>query len=61
LFVPFTVAVNCWVNPKVTVGVLGAMVTEVTVGLAGGADDELHPVNTRNRTAEAKTQKVLKK
>ena len=41
---------------------LGATVTEVTVGLAGGgADDELHPVNTRSRTNEARTEKVLKK
>jgi hypothetical protein len=31
LFVPFTVAVNCWVFPNVIVGVLGATVTEVTV------------------------------
>ena len=58
-FVPFTVAVNCWVFPNVTVGVPGATVTKVTVGLAGGGVDELHPVNTRNRTTGAKAQKVL--
>jgi hypothetical protein len=34
-FVPFTVAVNCWVFPNVTDSVLGDTVTEVTVG--GGA------------------------
>jgi hypothetical protein len=31
LFVPFTVAVNCWVVPTGTVGALGDTVTEVTV------------------------------
>gem|GEM_PF-4957184 len=30
-FVPFTVAVNCWVFPNVTDSVLGDTVTEVTV------------------------------
>jgi len=38
--------------------VLGDTVTEVTVGLVGGCDDELHPVNTRNRKTGAKAQMV---